>query len=114
MRIDKVSIDATPAEQSGMVVALDITPVNAASVILQDDKNQVIPVGSTVEMLSKKDVPAAMVGFDGEVYLDMLDAQNILQVTTPDSKVCHVSFEYHSDHNDIPLIGPFVCDEVQK
>lgn len=114
MRIDKVSIDATPAEQSGMVVALDITPVNAASVILQDDKNQVIPVGSTVEMLSKKDVPAAMVGFDGEVYLDMLDAQNILQVTTPDGKVCHVSFEYHSDHNDIPLIGPFVCDEVQK
>lgn len=114
MRIDNVNIDATPAEQSGMVVALDITPVNAASVILQDDKNQVIPVGSTVEMLSKKDVPAAMVGFDGEVYLDMLDAQNILQVTTPDSKVCHVSFEYHSDHNDIPLIGPLVCDEVQK
>lgn len=116
MRIDKVSIDATPAEQSGMVVALDITPVNAASVILQDDKNQVIPVGSTVEMLSKQDVdvPAAMVGFDGEVYLDMLDAQNTLQVTTPDSQVCHVSFEYHSDHNDIPLIGPFVCDEVQK
>lgn len=114
MRIDKVSVEATPAEQAGMVVSLDITPVNAASVILQDDKNQVIPVGSTVKMLSRKDVPDTMVGFDGEVYLDMLDAQNIVQVTTPKGNVCQASIEYQSDQNDIPLIGPVVCKEVQK
>ena len=113
LRIDKVAMQATPTDRAGTLVAFGITPVRSASVILKDTNNKFIALGSQVRLTSKKDVPSAIVGFDGEVYLDTLDESNILEVTTPSGDVCKVSFDYKKQGDGIPLIGPFICQKVQ-
>ncbi|ERL55107.1 Sigma-fimbriae usher protein [Psychrobacter aquaticus CMS 56] len=112
LRIDKVSIEATPTDRAGVLVAFGITPVRSASVILTDSDNQPLPLGSQVRQLSNQEVPSTVIGFDGEVYLDTLDEHNVLEVTTPSGDVCTVRFEYSKQGDEIPLIGPFICQKV--
>lgn len=112
LRIDKVSIDATPTDRAGMLVNFDITPVQAASVIVIDSDNQPLPLGSQVRQRTNIAVPPAVIGFDGEVYLDTLDAHNVLEVTTPSGDICTVSFDYSKQSDEIPLIGPFICQKA--
>ena len=113
LRIDKVSIEATPTDRAGVLVDFGITPVRSASVILTDSDNQPLPLGSQVRQLSNKEVPSTVIGFDGEVYLDTLDESNVLEVTTPSGDVCTVRFDYSKQGDEIPLIGPFICQKVQ-
>ena len=112
LRIDQVSMSATPTDRAGTLVAFGITEARSASVILKDSNDEFIPIGSQVRLLSKVGTPAAIVGFDGEVYLDTLDEQNILEVTTPSGDRCQVSFDYQKQGDGIPLIGPLVCQKV--
>lgn len=113
LRIDKVAMQATPTDRAGTLVKFDITEVRSASVILKDTNNEFIPLGSQVQLTTKKDIPSSVVGFDGEVYLDTLDEHNILEVITPSNDVCKVSFDYQKQGDGIPLIGPFICQKVQ-
>ena len=112
LRIDQVSMSATPTDRAGTLVAFGITEARSASVILKDSNDEFIPIGSQVRLLSKVGTPAAIVGFDGEVYLDTLDEQNILEVTIPSGDRCQVSFDYQKQGDGIPLIGPLVCQKV--
>ena len=113
LRIDKVVLQATPTDRAGTLVAFGITQARSASVILKDSNNEFIALGSQVRLTSKKYIPSAIVGFDGEVYLDTLDEHNMLEVTTPSGDVCKVSFDYQKQGDGIPLIGPFTCQKVQ-
>ena len=113
LRIDKVAMQATPTDRAGTLVKFDITEARSASVILIDSDNEFIPLGSQVQLTTKKDIPSSVVGFDGEVYLDTLDEHNILEVITPSNDVCKVSFDYQKQGDGIPLIGPFICQKVQ-
>jgi outer membrane usher protein len=113
LRIDKVNIKATPTDRAGVLVSFGIKTVRSASVILTDSDNQPLPLGSQVQLLTNKDAPSAIVGFDGEVYLDTLDEHNILTVMTPSNDSCTVSFDYHKQGADIPLIGPLICQKVE-
>lgn len=113
LRIDKVAMQATPTDRAGTLVKFDITEARSASVILKDTNNEFIPLGSQVQLTTKKDIPSSVVGFDGEVYLDALDEHNILEVITPSNDVCKVSFDYQKQGDGIPLIGPFICQKVQ-
>ena len=113
LRIDQVSMNATPTDRAGTLVAFGITQARSASVILKDTNNEFIPLGSQVQLTTKKDIPSSVVGFDGEVYLDALDEHNILEVITPSNDVCKVSFDYQKQGDGIPLIGPFICQKVQ-
>ncbi len=114
LRIDKVNIEATPTDRAGILVAFGITPVRSASIILTDSDNQPIELGSQVQLLTNKEAPSTVVGFDGEVYLDTLDEKNVLEVTTPTDDICTVSFDYSKQGDEIPLIGPLICQKVQK
>ena len=113
LRIDKVALQATPTDRAGTLVAFGITQARSASVILKDSNNEFIALGSQVRLTSKKDIPSAIVGFDGEVYLDTLDEHNVLEVITPSGDVCNVSFDYQKQGDGIPLIGPFTCQKVK-
>ena len=112
LRIDQVSMSATPTDRAGTLVAFGITQARSASVILTDSENEPIEIGSQVRLLNKKDAPSAIVGFDGEVYLDTLDEHIALEVTTPSSDICTVSFDYQKQGDGIPLLGPFICHKV--
>ncbi len=114
LRIDQVSISATPTDRAGTLVAFGIIQARSASVILIDNDNKPIEIGSQVRLITKKDAPSAIVGFDGEVYLDTLDEHNTLEVTTPSGDVCNVSFDYQKQGDGIPLIGPFICQKERK
>lgn len=113
LRIEEVSVEATPTDRAGTLVAFNITPARSASVILIDGDRQPIPLGSQVKLSHKKGAPSAVVGFDGEVYLEALEEQNVLEVVTPDG-TCTASFDYHKQGDDIPLIGPIICQKVKQ
>lgn len=108
LHIEEVSVEATPTDRAGTLVAFNITPARSASVILIDSDRQPIPLGSEVKLSHKKGAPSAVVGFDGEVYLEALEEQNVLEVVTPDG-TCTASFDYHKQGDDIPLIRPIIC-----
>ena len=114
LHIDKVDIEATPTDRAGVLVRFGITPVRSASVLLTDNVNQPLPLGSQVQLLTNKDASSAVIGFDGEVYLDTLDEHNVLKVIMPSSDSCTVSFDYHKQGDDIPLIGPLICQKVKE
>lgn len=113
LHIEEVSVEATPTDRAGTLVAFNITPARSASVILIDSDRQPIPLGSEVKLSHKKGAPSAVVGFDGEVYLEALEEQNVLEVVTPDG-TCTASFDYHKQGDDIPLIGPIICQKVKQ
>lgn len=110
MRLGQVNLNATPTDRAGTLVRFDITPVRAATIILHDGKGKPLPLGSTVQLRGQKGQPALM-GFDGEVYLDTLGTHNVLDVTTPSGTTCHVAFDYHRQGDGIPQIGPLTCVE---
>lgn len=107
--INRVDAMATPTDRAGALVKFDITPIRAASVILVDAAGKPLPLGSQVQLHGHTGQPA-LVGFDGAVYLDTLDTDNVLDVTTP-SGTCHVSFHLHEQNASIPQIGPLTCRE---
>ena len=113
LRIDKVAAQVTPTDRAGTVVNFKLVPVRSASIILVDSANQPLPIGSQVRLVTQRHLPSAIVGFDGEVYLDTLDEHNVLEVITPSEDSCQVSFDYQKQGDSIPLIGPLVCQKVQ-
>ena len=114
LRIDKVNIESTPTDRAGTLVNFVITPVRSASVILVDSDNEPLPLGSQVRQLTNTAVPSTIIGFDGEVYLDTLDEHNVLEIMNPSGDSCTVSFDYQKQGDEIPLLGPLICQKVKK
>ena len=109
VRIDHVKTIATPSDRAGTLVRFGITPIRAASIVLVDPTGKPLPLGSSVRLQGGTG-EAALVGFDGVVYLDTLQAHNMLDVTAPEGR-CHVQFDYHKQGNGIPQLGPFACNK---
>ena len=86
-----------------------IEPVRAASVVLADANGKPLAVGSTVRLQGAPAAAAAVVGYDGMVYLEGLGAHNVLEVDTPDG-ACRARFDYDGDGRRIPVIGPVACN----
>ncbi|CAG4974714.1 fimbria/pilus outer membrane usher protein [Novilysobacter luteus] len=107
MRLGKVEMFAVPSDRAGTEVQFEIQPVRAAVVVLHDAGGVPLAVGSSAALIDNP-ASAAFVGYDGEVYLDLLGDDNVLQVTTPEG-VCRVSFEYPISPEPIPRIGPLTC-----
>lgn len=114
LRIDKVDIEATPTDRAGTLVSFVITPVRSASIILIDSSSQPLPLGSQVRQLTNTAVPSTIIGFDGEVYLDTLDEHNVLEIINPSGDICTVSFDYQKQGDEIPLLGPLICQKVKN
>jgi outer membrane usher protein len=107
MRIADVDLLATPADRSGTRVRFAITPVRAAVVVLHDASGAPLPLGSTVRVDGAAGAEA-IVGYDGETYLDALGMHNRLRVQTPEG-ACEASFDYPAASDAIPRIGPLTC-----
>jgi outer membrane usher protein len=107
MRIAQVNAIATPTDRAGTLVKFSITAVRAASLILVDAVGKPLPLGSEVRMHGQNG-NAAVIGFDGTVYLDTLDEHNLLDVQTPTGS-CQVHFDFHKQGHGIPQIGPLRC-----
>ena len=108
--ISRVDANVATTDRSGTLVKFGITPVRAASIILVDATGKPLPIGSQVRLHGHTG-EAALVGFDGAVYLDTLELHNVLDVDTP-SGTCHVNFDYSKHGDGIPQIGPLACQKV--
>ena len=75
--------------------------------MLKNAQGEVIPEGSSAT-LNGVQSQNAVVGFDGMVYFDTLDAHNTLNVVTSAGR-CTAQFDYPEKARDIPQIGPLTC-----
>jgi outer membrane usher protein len=107
VRIDRVKTVATPSDRAGTLVRFGITPVSAAALILVDEADKPLPLGSRVRANGRSAEPA-LVGFDGAVYLEALEPRNTLDVQMPNGP-CRVNFDYRKSGAGIPQIGPLRC-----
>ncbi len=108
LRIDQVELTATPRDRSGIGVRFGIAPVRAAVVVLHDSSGQPLPLGSSVRV-EDQEGSGAVVGYDGETYLDSLNDRNRLHVLTP-AGACNASLDFVATAEAIPRIGPLTCE----
>ncbi|MFJ7794989.1 fimbria/pilus outer membrane usher protein [Pseudomonas sp. NPDC096950] len=92
---------------SGYLLEFPLNRVIAASIVLVDARQQELPLGSGV--VHEQSGTQTVVGWDGLVYLENLQAQNNLRVTLADGSTCQVQFAVDMQQQQIPLIGPLVC-----
>ncbi|ALI05119.1 MULTISPECIES: fimbria/pilus outer membrane usher protein [unclassified Pseudomonas] len=92
---------------SGYLLEFPLTRVVAASVVLVDTRQQELPLGSNV--LHEQSGVNAVVGWDGLVYLENLQTRNTLHVTLADGRTCGAQFNVDIRQEQVPLIGPLVC-----
>lgn len=92
---------------SGYLLEFPLTRIVAASIELVDARNQPLPLGANV--VHEQTGIAAVVGWDGLVYLENLAQQNSLTVSLPDGSNCQVQFALPESTEQVPLIGPLVC-----
>jgi outer membrane usher protein len=104
LRLDRVEVQATPQDRSGTLVRFGIEQVRAAVLVLHDMRGQALPVGSRVHLDSGA---TAVVGYDGETYLDTLQELNTVRVDTADGP-CSLRFAYPAG-GGVPRIGPLIC-----
>ncbi|MGY4818134.1 fimbria/pilus outer membrane usher protein [Pseudomonas chlororaphis subsp. piscium] len=92
---------------SGYLVEFPLTHILAASLVLVDARHQELPLGSLVT--HEQSGAQAVVGWDGLVYLENLAPSNSLRVSLADGSSCQVSFTLEPEQEQVPLIGPLVC-----
>ncbi|WP_425602215.1 fimbria/pilus outer membrane usher protein [Luteimonas aquatica] len=107
LRIDRVDVLAAPRDRSGVGVRFGLTPVRAAVLVLRDASGAPLPLGSRVHAPGSAE--PAVVGYDGETYLDALQPHNRLRIDFPEGGGCAVDFDYPSGQPSIPRIGPLQC-----
>jgi outer membrane usher protein len=92
---------------SGVVVNFGVkTDAKAALVVLTSETGAYLPEGSEVELAGSGE-PFVM-GYDGQVYLTGLSAENEVTVKASD-KECHARFSYAADASSQAFIGPVKC-----
>lgn len=91
--VPATSARVVPRRESGVVVDFGIDPdPAAATVTLVDAAGLPLPVGETV-VLTASGRPF-LVGYDGMVYVEGLDATNRLELHRPDGSGCVADFAY--------------------
>ncbi|POT59374.1 fimbrial assembly protein [Citrobacter amalonaticus] len=94
---------------SGYLVDFPMEQEQVASLILHDEQGRVLPVASQV---MRGERGTAVVGYDGIVWLENLDAVNPLQVVTPEGKRCRVTLTLTPNPaHKLKTYGPLVCRE---
>lgn len=100
------AMDAVPMRRSGVVLSFGGGVDRSALIVLRDAAGAFVPVGASVRLGRGEDVP---VGYDGEVWIDGLKAQNELVVITA-SGTCRARFPFAPDPDQQQVvIDPVVC-----
>ncbi|MDV2440156.1 fimbria/pilus outer membrane usher protein [Acinetobacter gerneri] len=79
--------------------------LSATAIIL--DKNQKPIAAGYNAVLNQSS--ASTIGYDGEVFMQGLQAKNTLTVDLLDAGQCEIHFDYDEKHSSTQKIGPFIC-----
>jgi len=103
--------EVRPQDRSGVVVKFPVKISHGAILRLVDGAGVAVPLGSTATLLAAgTTVP---VGYDGDAYVEDLNAHNKVEVERPDGRRCSVVFDYQPVPGEIPAIGPLRCLELR-
>lgn len=108
VQFDRERIEAVPADRAGVIARFGMRETRAALLILHDAQGQPIPLGSRVLF---GDSGVAVVGYDGQAYLEDLQARNRIDVLRDNAPACSLHFAYAASTRDIPVVGPLRCAE---
>ncbi|MDR5617060.1 fimbria/pilus outer membrane usher protein [Arsenophonus sp.] len=91
----------------GYLLHFPIKVRHAASVILTDQRGKALPLASVVSRAGK---PDTYVGWEGLVYLEELEPNNLLTVRTPEGKHCQLSLQLPANTSQqLKTYGPLTC-----
>lgn len=107
LRIDRTRAIATPTDRAGTLVRFAMRPVRAATVHLVDEAGQPLALGALVSLPERAE--PAIVGYDGMVYLEDLNAMNPLSVRTPAGGHCRAALAWPGEAAGLRDIGPVTC-----
>ena len=111
--VELVATEALVAPFSRVPVLVDFNVrmlANVALVVFVDPSQTSLPVGSFGALEGELDTFA--VGYDGEAWLDGLEAHNSVLITTPENGRCEASFEYRPRPGQQVRIGPVICRPI--
>jgi outer membrane usher protein len=105
-------IDVVPRSQSGVLAHFAVKRYTAATVILVDAAGQPLPSGTLLH--HQESGQDFVVGYDGQAFIENLDAHNHLHAGSADPHVkvdCSAQFDYRrpDDGASLPTIGPVAC-----
>lgn len=92
---------------SGALLRFDIKAVLAANITLTDETGRPLPIGMQVEHLGNG--KRAIVGWDGQVYMEGLEVDNELRVSGMNQPTCRVRFAFKAGDPGVLRVGPLVC-----
>ena len=96
-----------PVNRSGVVVDFGVkTEAAAALVVFTDAEGRFIEAGSEAQLEGAPE--PAVVGYDGQTWLEGLKERNTVRITTGEG-TCEASFEYHPRPGEQVQIGPVTC-----
>ena len=101
--------EVRPQDRSGVVVRFPMKISHGAILRLVDANGVAVPLGSIATLRATG--VAVPVGYDGEAYVEDLNAHNKVEVEGPDGRRCSVAFDYQPVPGEIPAIGPLHCEE---
>lgn len=96
---------ATPADHAGVHVRFALAPLRSATVVLHDAEGRWVAAGSRVH---RADGSEAIVGFDGELWLERYVDGEILQWTKAGT-ICDVTVPTVVTGDSRPAAGPATC-----
>lgn len=91
---------------SGYLLEFQIARAGAASIVLHDAGGAPIEIGARV---FGDNGQSGVVGWDGLVYLEQLQARNTLRVDLPGGRSCQAAFDLDIEQEEMAQVGPLVC-----
>lgn len=103
VRADRVEAIATPRQGAGIGVDFGLHRVRSVILTAQDAQGQPLPVGSRA---SRDGVAIGVIGYDGQLYVEGLQADNVIQVDT-ETGSCVLRFAAPAE--GVRRLGPLSC-----
>lgn len=97
-----------PADRSGVVVDFHVSKTSATAVVdLVDSSGKPLEAGLRGHLDGSPD--EFVIGYDGEAFIDKLQAQNSISVDLLDGRSCKAQFSYRPQPGTQVKIGKVVC-----
>lgn len=109
-RVESAFANVVPDARTGVLANFHVAPYRAASVILRAPDGGVVPAGARVHIAESG--ADTIVGYDGVVFIDALQANNHLSVSAGPLH-CAVAFHYQrAADGSLPTYGPLTCKAI--
>lgn len=107
VRVPTVEQRVAVRQRAGVLVTFPIQRIVSASIVLVDARGKPVPAGSVVT--HRESGQTALVGWNGETYLEDLSESNHLSIAWPDGTRCGVAFSVDVHADTMSRVGPLVC-----